>query len=236
MDNTLAALEQKYGFELPALYKRLYRDGMLDWLLGSASVNFSWREAVYPRLREKPPMLLYARDFELYPVPEVLAYEAEDEWWGSAYQFVPLGFTGAGDLYAFCPSLTAANGDVPVTRSLHDDVTTTVLAPHLEGFIFREMLDRATSFDHYDLGGYAGFEGFRADLLRAVASISPYLRPAWGELLAEVYNRPLTRQTITLPRRQYTIDALLPAEEAERILRREIGFDKLNTTFEHLPE
>jgi hypothetical protein len=72
---------------------------------------------------------------------------------------VPLGQTGGGDLYTFCPSL-AAHGDTPVTISWHDANETTVLAPSLETFIFRQMLDRATAFDKYDLEGYADFEEF----------------------------------------------------------------------------
>jgi hypothetical protein len=48
-----------------------------------------------------------------------------------------------------------------------------MLAPSLEAFIFREMLDRATFIDEYALEGYADFEDLRANLQRAVQSIAP---------------------------------------------------------------
>ena len=98
------------------------------------------------------------------------------------------------------------------------------------------MLDRATSFDEYALEGYVDFEELRADLQRAVQSIAPYLKPAWSALLAEVYARPLRQETVVLPRRQYTISALLPEAEFEEIIQREISFPLLNHTFAHFPE
>ncbi|SET37114.1 SMI1/KNR4 family protein [Hymenobacter actinosclerus] len=231
MPDPITAIEQAYNFELPALYKRLYHDGMLDW--GNAQPN--WHANVFPLLRKKPPMLLFAQDFELYAPETVPALLLEQEDWGSAYQFVPLGHTGGGDLYAFCPTL-ATNGETPITLSRHDSNETTVLAPSLAAFIFREMLARATSFDEYDLAGYAGFEDLRADLQRAAQSISPYLKPEWNTLLAEVYARPLRQETVVLPRRQYTIDALLPEAEFEETVRREMPFEHLDHTFEHFPE
>jgi len=235
MPDLLAAIEHKYAFPLPPLYRQLYHDGMLDWFLDGGYPNSQWSTAIYPRLRQKPPILLYAQDFELYSPETVLTTDIADDW-DPLYQFVPLGQTGGGDLYAFCPSLTTATGDTPVTLSLHDDNKTTVLAPSLAGFIFREMLDRATSVDEYALADYPNFEALRLDWQRAAQSISPYLPAAWNAVLAEVYTRPLQAQTIVLPRYQYTVDALLPTAEFEQIIGREIGFDQLNATFEHWPE
>lgn len=235
MSDVIKAIEQAYAFKLPALYQQLYHDGMLDWFLDGGFPNPNWHADVFPRLRLKPPVLLFAQDFELY-APETVPDLLSDGDWGPVYRFVPLGHTGGGDLYAFCPTLAPAGGEAPITLSRHDDSTTTVLAPSLDAFIFRKMLDRATSFDEYDLTGYAGFEDLRADLQRAVQSIAPYLKPAWGALLAEVYDRPLRPETVVLPRHQYTTDTLLPEAEFEEILQREMGFDLLNHEFEHFPE
>ena len=231
MQNPVAAIEHQYRFELPELYHRLYHNGMLDWFLDGGYPNPGWYADILPCLRQKPPMLLFAQDFELY-APETVPALLSDEDWGSAYQFVPLGHTGGGDLYAFCPTL-AANGETPITLSRHDSNETTALAPSLEAFIFREMLARASSFDEYDLTGYTDFEELRGDLQRAVQSMSPYLRPEWTAQLTEVYNRPLRSETIVLPRRQYTIQTMLPEAEFDEILRREIPFEHLNSTFDH---
>jgi hypothetical protein len=122
---------------------------------------------------------------------------------------------------------------------LHDANETTVLAPSLGAFIFRQMLDWATAFDEYDLDGYTDFNELRVDLQRAALTIRPYLRPTWHARLAEVYARPLHAQTVMLPRRSYTIDTLLPQTEFEEILHQEMGFallNTLNTTFAHFPE
>jgi hypothetical protein len=51
-----------------------------------------------------------------------------------------------------------------------------------------------------------------------------------------VYARPLRQGTVVLPRRQYTISALLPEAEFEEIIQREISFPLLNHTFAHFPE
>ncbi|WP_046242444.1 SMI1/KNR4 family protein [Hymenobacter terrenus] len=234
MQNPVEAIEQKYAFGLPEIYKQLYRDGMLDWFLDGGYPNRKWHTHIFPRLRQKPPILLFARDFELY-APETVPTLSLGEGWDPAYQFVPLGHTGSGDLYAFCPTL-ATDGKAPITLSLHDDNETTVLAPTLEAFIFREMLNRATSFDEYDLAQYTDFESLREDLQRAAQSISPYLRPEWNTLLAEVYDRPLRQETVVLPRRQYTIETLLPPSEFAQIIQQEIPFDRLNATFPHFTE
>ena len=234
MTDLLAAIERQHDFQLPELYHRLYHAGMLDWFLDGGFPNPHWSRDILPRLRQRPPVLLFARDFELMRPEDVLTWELP--WDGSPnHRFVPLGQTGGGDLYAFCPSLSGPDGDVPITLSLHDDNQTTVLAPSLEAFLFREMLDRATSFDQYDLQGYVDFEALRADLQRAAEAIRPYLRPAWHALLKEVYARPLREETVTLPRRSYTVDTLLPAAEFERLIEQEMGFAQLNATFEHFP-
>lgn len=234
MPDVFTAIERHYNFALPELYQRLYRDGLLDWFLDGGFPNRSWYADIFPRLRQKPPMLLFAQDFELY-APETVPDVLLDEDWGTAYHFVPLGHTGGGDLYAFCPTL-ATNGETPITLSRHDSNETTVLAPTLEAFIFREMLARATAFEEGDLTGYQDFEELRADLQRAVQSIGPYLRPAWAAQLAEVYARPLRQETIVLPRWQYTVDSLLPEQEFEEILRQAMPFAHLNATFEHFPQ
>ncbi|OON69468.1 SMI1/KNR4 family protein [Hymenobacter sp. CRA2] len=231
MADLLAAIERKYETPLPALYHRLYHDGMLDWFLDGGFPNPTWQRDIFPRLSQRPPVLLFAQDFELYRPEDVLTWELPEDW-DPGCRFVPLGQTGGGDLYAFCPTL-AADAELPVTLSLHDDNQTTVVAPSMEAFIFREMLDRATSFDEYALEGYAGFEELRADLLRAAEAIRPYLRPAWHALLTKVYTRPLQQETVVLPRRRYTIDTLLPQAEFEQLLVQEMGVAPMNTTFEH---
>jgi hypothetical protein len=145
---------------------------MLNWFLDGGFPNPNWHAHIFPRLRHRPPVLLFAQDFELY-VPETVPDLLPSEAWGPTHRFVPLGQTAGGDSYAFCPTLASAVGDAPITLSRHDENTTAMLAPSLEAFIFREMLDRATFIDEYALEGYADFEDLRANLQRAVQSIAP---------------------------------------------------------------
>jgi hypothetical protein len=238
MSDLVTALSRKYAFEFPELYHRLYRDGMLNWTLDGGSPNPNWYAEIFPRLRQRPPMLLFASDFELHAPAEVLEFDFGDLF-GTAYQFVPLGQTGAGDLYAFCPTL-AAGGETPIVLALHDENETTVLAPSLEGFIFRMMLDRATHISPNDLTGYADFEEFRVDLQRAAETIRPYLRPAWHGVLAEAYARPVREEAEEsapgMPYYRYPYFSLLPQAEFEKILTRELGPGRFGTTFQHLAE
>ena len=64
---TLADIENKHSFKYPKLYKQLEQDGMLD--VGEYSQ--SWKQTVYPQLKDNPPLLLHSCDFELIPLSDL---------------------------------------------------------------------------------------------------------------------------------------------------------------------
>jgi hypothetical protein len=215
MDSILQAIEAHFQVPLPALYVQLYQDGMLDW----GVPNPNWYRDIYPRLRQRPPVLLYAPDFELIAPEQVLEQDLICEP-SPDHLFIPFGTTGAGDLYCFYPTLT-----------WHDEDKTEVLAPSLDAFIFREMLAKVTAIDEYSLEGYADFEALRQDLLLAADSIRPYLKPAWNNILDTVYRLPLRTETVVLPRAQYTVQCLLNDTELQEILAKEMPFTYAGHTF-----
>jgi hypothetical protein len=229
MDSTLRAIETHFQVLLPALYVQLYQDGMLDWFLDGGLPNPNWYRDIYPRLRQHPPVLLYALDFELIAPEQVLEQDLICEP-SPDHLFIPFGTTGAGDLYCFYPTL-AEDGEYPVTLTWHDEDKTEVLAPSLDAFIFREMLTKVTAIDEYSLEGYSDFEALRQDLLRAADSIRPYLKPAWNDILDTFYRLPLRTETVVLPRAQYTVQCLLTTTELQEILVKEMPFTYAGHTF-----
>jgi hypothetical protein len=80
MSDAIRAIEQAYDFQLPALYQQLYHDGMLNWFLDGGFPNPNWHAHIFPQLRHRPPVLLFAQDFELYaPKPCPTSCRAKPE-------------------------------------------------------------------------------------------------------------------------------------------------------------
>jgi hypothetical protein len=183
-------IEQQLGQRFPALYHRLHRDHMLDW----GALCHGWVTTVFPTLRARPPLLLYAREFELIAPADIVGHAEQFTDADShvrlrdGLQLLPFGSTGAGDYYCFWRDPTAPD-EPRVVLLWHDDDRVDLLATHLQDFIFRMMVDAVA-----DLDGSLLEDGEVADNLQHwLASHRPYLRAEQVQALQELYADPAIR-------------------------------------------
>ena len=180
----IAQTEARQGKPLPALYKHLAADGMLDW----GEINPGWSQTTYPKLLAHPPLLLIGNDIEI-PTPETLYNDYGDCDFGyltlkAEYQhsFIPFATSGSGDIYAF--AWLDENAEEPAIVLLyHDDDESLRLAANLENFIFTMLLRVEPAYGENDS------PAFRAKLQAQLASHRPYLKPEHHERLADLYRR-----------------------------------------------
>lgn len=217
--NHLQKLEQQFNFRYPVLYHRLYTDGMLNW--GTAGPD--WISRQYPLLRQEPPLLLFANDFELMPFDDIRSQMEEfadpDHWMRirPGLLFVPFAGNGAGDLYCFLP--TRETGDeVPVVLFWHDANRAVFLARNLQDFIFRSMLETVAAVEAAAYGLLPP-EDFKEDLQRFLRTHQPYLEERQLQRLMAVYNR------------ESTTKALLDEQELRVLLKAEAGWEQWDREF-----
>lgn len=214
-------IEQQLGQRFPPLYHQLHRDRMLDW----GTFCHGWITSVYPTLRARPPLLLYAREFELIAPADIVGH-AEQFTDADSHvrlredlQLLPFGSTGAGDYYCFWHD-PAAPDEPRVVLLWHDDDRVDLLAASLQDFIFRMMVDAVA-----DLDGSLLQEGDVADNLQQwLASHRPYLRAEQVQALQDLYADP-AMQT-----------GGVGEEVVDALIQRSIGFDGMGASFGYAPD
>lgn len=218
--DSLDDIQQQLGQPFPALYQQLYRDRMLDW----GTFGPGWVTTVFPTLRARPPLLLYAREFELIAPADIVGHaELFTEPDGplllrEGLQLLPFGSTGAGDYYCFWQD-PADPAEPRVVLLWHDDDRVDLLAASLQDFIFRMMVDAVADLDDSLLE-----EGGLADNLhRWLASHRGYLREDQVQALQALYADP----------------SLLTGGAGEAVtaalIARMVGFDAIDTSFGYMP-
>lgn len=234
--NELTQLEEKYGFEYPAIYKELYKDGMLDWFRGwnkPWTPACNWYTEVYPTLLDNPPLLLHNLDFEIYEFKDI-DEQLDDipDYWNPDFKFVPFGMSGAGDWYAFYMN-SPLTDSIPIVFAPHDEMNAQYRAKNMQDFIFREILEYAVWVDEKD--NLKDEDKFRKNMASMLKSHSKYLTPSQGAILEEIYDRPIKQYkvglTLTNP---YTKLAFLGEEELNEIIKREIDFEFLDVEFQYM--
>lgn len=205
----LETIEKDYDFTYPTLYKQLSKDGMLDWgVLGP-----EWFNNEFPHLRENPPLLLFADDFEIMEEDDISAGMQEGMLFADeTHRFVPFGVTGAGDWYAFYYNLQDGN-DVPVVLVYHDSNEAVVLAKNLQDFIFAQLLEAVTNPDPQYPGLIADGD-MQENTRHFLRTHAPYITPHQQEIVAETYRK-----------------GSLTGEELQAILEAEINFEWLDSSF-----
>ncbi len=216
----LRFIEDKYNFKYSKIYKKLVEDNMLDW--GQFGAN--WSKIEYPKLKDKPPLLLYGSDFEIISfdriMEEIDCFSDEDDYRQTKKQFynkfIPFGQTGAGDLYCFY--LNEQNEIESIILVWHDCNEVNILADNLQNFIFRQLLQCV--IDPYEdsliMNG-----NFKENINKQLATHKRYLNNQQIEIIEEIYNRNAKN--------------LLDHVEFNKILKAN-GFNVTDNSFEYQEE
>lgn len=212
----LEDIERKLNVQLPKLYRDLFSDGMLDW----GEQGPDWYDNIYPKLRAKPPLLLFADDFRLIPPGKVIDYaEALKLATSDFHAIVPIGRNGAGELYCLLfRSPTAVDSICKVNKRTGASVR---LTKDLSDFVFRELLGTVVQINEEDLESEVDF---LKDIDAMLQSHKIYINEGHLKILENVYAKPIKQQG----------DGeigMISLDEYYSILEEEISFDGLNKKF-----
>ena len=179
---------------------------------------------MFPTLRARPPLLLYAREFELIAPADIVGHAEQFTDADShvrlreGLQLLPFGSTGAGDYYCFWRDPTAPD-EARVVLLWHDDDRVDLLANNLQDFIFRMMVDAVA-----DLEGSLLEQGDVVDNLQHwLASHRPYLRAEQVQAVEALYADPAIQA------------GGVGEDAATALIDRVIGFEGIDTRFSYVP-
>ena len=229
----LAKLESKYKYKYSKFFKKLWDDGMIDWM-DKRTTEFApgetWENTIYPKIKENPKVLLHTGgfDFEMLTYNDMLNFKFDEFWDIDKHTFIPFAKTEEGIVFAFYNNIKT-DGESAVVCIWNDMNETEVLAKNFEDFIFRKMIEAVYDIDNDELlGDYkeGGFEAYRADILNDLKSISPYLKQEYVDILTDIYNKEhVVKGMIS--------HTLLSRDEFTKIIEKELYFEELNAVFEH---
>lgn len=196
----LDRVEQALGVKLPKLFRRLWADGAL-----------SKRDAA----ADPVAVLQYLIDFQPVPPEELLAKREELKTVFQVavdqHQLLPFATTEQGD--HFCFYFAGAAGDsVPVVYLPYDEDTAHIQAQDLADFLFRAMLQHATTTPADSLAAA------RTEYLRMCEALRPYLA---AERLALLTSIAASKGRARL----------LPPAEARKLIKQHLAFPRLNQQF-----
>lgn len=226
---TLQAIELKYVFQFPLLYKQLDVDGMLN----VGEYGPKWYAEVYPILKQNPPLLLNSNEFELLnikAVDEAIEDIRNPEDYRGVKEeliLIPFGQSGAGDYYCFFLN-EENNGDIPIVFVWHDSDEATYMAKNLQDFIFRMLL---TDMSDQDIYNEVPDDEFRNNIESVFKSHKKYLTSQQENILQEILNRDIIDYKTELSNEPAR--GLLTDVELLRLLNEIISFDKMNTSFNY---
>ena len=226
-------LESHYSYKFSLFYKHLWNAGMLDWMGGHTapfSSNENWEKTIYPKIKEKPPVLLHTGgfDFEMLRYDEMLHFKFDKCIDTKTHKFIPFAKTEEGNIFAFYEGIEHKGESVVVC--IWDDMNETeVIAKNFEDFIFRKMLEATSDVDKDDLSAdYSkkDFELYREDILKDLGSIRSYLNSNYLQVLDEVYHREHVEDGL------FSF-SLLSSEELAVLINKHLDFPERNKIFEY---
>jgi hypothetical protein len=224
---SLTYLENKYQFNYPVLYKKLFQDQMLDWGVFGAD----WYKTEFSIRKQSPPLLFFAKEFEIIPIHNVqdIMDNFKANHSNSVHKFIPFGNSGAGDDYAFYLN-GEKDGDIPVVYIWHDDDRCDYLAKNLGDFIFLKMLESVVDTNAENDTVMDG--DLTENLNSWLTTHKKYLKPGQVETLKTVYAKKInTFQRVNKNGTTTIYQGLISEDECDLILKQETGFDKLNQSF-----
>ena len=225
-------IENRYELEFSDLFRKLWSNGMLDWMNGRTTPfksNENWEKTIYPQIKENPPLLLHAGgfDFEMLRAEDILNFKFDELWDIENHHFVPFAKTDEGNIYAFYKNLKK-NNEYVVVYIWNDMNETEIIAKNFEDFVFRKMLEAIFDVDKDDLkGDYrdSGFSEYQKDLRCDLKTIKPYIKKEYGSLLSQLYDREAQESIFSY--------SLISKEELIAFTEKYLGFEELDSVFEH---
>jgi len=218
----LQQLELRFDFAYPQLYLKLCAQGMLE----NGTAGLDWITEQYPLLRQNPPLLLFANEFELMDFGDIESqmeeFTAPDHWMNIRpdLRFIPFAQNGAGDMYCFF--LTGTQGDdIPVVLLWHDANRATYKAKNLQDFIFRSMLEAVADVEEAEYG-LLDKDNFGTDLQNFLRTHQPYLSVQQQNVLKNIYDNAGADKP------------LISELELQHILQNEIGFEQMDQSFKYM--
>lgn len=206
----LSEIEAKFEFHYPDVYKRLFEDGMLDW----GETGSDWYKNTYPKIRQRPPFLVFASDFKLIPLTEIentfKKIKIIDELYSLA---IPFGKNGAGDIFCFLYDKEKQLNCICKFNKRTD--ISIKLNTNLEDFIFSQLLNSAICVNPDDFNNNKKI--FIEDLSLMLKSHQKYLSPSRFKLLSEIFSREFIVQDEEI--------GAITQNETDEILERETKFD-----------
>ena len=225
-------IEKKYNFIFPNLFKKLWNDGMLDWMNGRTipfNSDENWAKTIYPLIKDNPPLLLHSGgfDFEMLRAEEMLEFQFDELWDIEEHEFIPFAKTDESNVYAFYKNLKV-DKEYAIVYIWNDMNETEIIAKNFEDFIFRKMLEAVFDIDKDDLKGdykKSGFDGYKVDLLNDLKTIKPYINENYADILTNFYTRNAQESMFSY--------GLISKEELVETIQKYLLFKELDTVFEH---
>lgn len=118
---------------------------------------------------------------------------------------------------------------------IHPKYRMVPFAKNLQDFIFRQLLESLTEMDEYSM-----FEGdseaeIKIHLQNQLNTHRKYLTPKQIEILEDIYRRDIIEYTYkTSNGGEFEAEGLLTFDELEKIINKEIAFEKLNQKFAYI--
>jgi hypothetical protein len=226
-------LESKYSYKFPKLFKKLWIEGMIDWMDGRTTpfgTNENWAKSIYPSIKDNPPLLLHTGgfDFEMLRAEEILNFKFDELWDIDKHEFIPFAKTEEGNIFAFYKNLQR-DGESAIVYIWDEMNETEVLAKNFEDFIFRRMLEAVYDVDKDELDAdykKSGFEGYLIDIQNDLRTIKPYLNEAYAKVLSDIYSR----SDIMESKISYS---LITHDELAQTIQSYLDFEELDLVFEH---
>jgi hypothetical protein len=193
--NFIQEIQRRYEMELPEDFVRLHREGLLDWMRGYPDPlpeGVDWKRDIYPKLHEHPPALFHTGgDLVMFSPEKILSYPLPEEWDTDTYTIVPFAKGAEGNLYALFQSPDSGE-EVWVAMVWEDEDEAEILARSMSDFVFRRMVEAADEADREEIDreyrGQDVIEAYRADILRDLETIAPYLPSEYVEVLDDLYH------------------------------------------------
>lgn len=201
-DQLFKQIEARYQFVLPEAFRELWRRGFCT-ILGPGRPGP--RYLMLPDMEWMPLEMIATFRFEPYHLPGL----------------VPFAITAGGDYWCWQPEFTRES-KTRVLCCYHDCYDADIYAPDCISAIYRRLLEGATVMQP----DASAVETYRHEMVSAASAIAPFISSAWQQTLFRVADRAL--QTPRSPTSNATDFFLLSPRECGDILRRDLGWDRLD--------